>query len=187
MKKTLIILAHPNLQESRLNKALIQEIKKEKNITIHNLYLNYKSYEDIDVKKEQELLLNNDRIIFQFPFFWFSSPGILKDWQDKVLEYGFAYGSEGGKLENKEFKIVTTMGSPEFAYQSGAYMQVTMNELLKPFETMANFTRMTYTMPFYVYKALKISNEELQQKAIEYKKLLQEEDWSTSLSKYLNS
>ncbi|RXJ68886.1 general stress protein [Halarcobacter ebronensis] len=187
MKKTLIILAHPNFEESRLNKTLINTIKNEKNITINNLYSEYKSFDKIDIKREQTLLLEHDRIVFQFPFYWFSSPSLLKEWQDKVLEYGFAYGSEGGKLKTKEFKIVTTMGSPEFAYQAGAYIQASMNELLKPFETMAKFTRMSYTMPFYVYKALKITDEELEQKAFEYKQTLLNEDWSSSLSKYLNS
>jgi glutathione-regulated potassium-efflux system ancillary protein KefG len=187
MKKTLILLAHPNLVESKLNKTLIEGIKDLKNVTIHNLYENYKSYDEIDVKKEQELLLNHNRIVFQFPFYWFSSPGLLKDWQDKVLEYGFAHGSEGGKLHNKELKVITTMGSPEYSYQSGAYMQVSMNELLKPIETMARFTGMIYTMPFYVYKALKITDEELNKKVLEYKSILENKDWSTSLSKYLNS
>lgn len=187
MKKTLIILAHPDFENSRLNKVLIDNIKNDKNITINDIYSKYSSFKDINVKEEQKLLLEHDRIIFQFPFYWFSSPGLLKDWQDKVLEYGFAYGSEGGKLLTKEFKIVTTMGSPEFAYQSGSYMQVSMNELLKPFETMAKFTRMTYTMPFYVYKALKITDEELEKKANEYKNLLQNDEWNLSLSKYLNS
>ncbi len=187
MKKTLIIVAHPNLDESRINKTLLERVKDTKDLTIHDLYKNYKSFSEIDVKKEQELLLNHDRIIFQFPFYWFSTPGLLKDWQDKVLEYGFAYGSEGGKLLNKELKVVTTMGSPEFAYQSGAYMQVSMNELLKPIETMARFTKLTYTIPFFVYKALKITDEELDIKAKEYESILKENDWSTSLSKYLNS
>lgn len=187
MKKTLIILAHPNFEQSRLNKALINKIKDEENITINNIYSKYNSFSDIDVQKEQNLLLEHDRIVFQFPFYWFSSPGLLKDWQDKVLEYGFAYGSDGGKLSTKEFKVATTTGSPEFAYQSGSYMQVSMNELLKPFETMARFTRMTYTMPFYIYKALKITDEELENKADKYKKLLQSDEWSSSLSKYLNS
>lgn len=185
MKKTLVILTHPNMKESRLNKALIEAIKEEAHVTVHDIYALYGSAEKIDVKKEQELLLAHDRIVFQFPLFWFSTPGLLKDWQDKVLEYGFAYGSEGSKLANKEFKIAVTVGSPEDAYQAGAYVHASMSELLKPLQTMALFTGMRYTQPFAVHRALKITDDELSQKALEYKALLLEDDWSSSLFKYL--
>ena len=80
MKKTLIILAHPNMADSRLNKALIEAIKDEPHITIHDIYAHYKTAENIDVKKEQELLISHERIVFQFPLYWFSTPGLLKDW-----------------------------------------------------------------------------------------------------------
>jgi len=187
MKKTLIILAHPHRDQSRLNKTLLEAIKGESAITIHDLYANYTSINDIDVAKEQELLITHDRIIFQFPLFWFSTPGLLKDWQDKVLEYGFAFGQEGNKLAGKEFKIVTTVGSPEYAYQAGAYVQASISEILKPLQAMAIFTQMVYTQPFTVHRALKITDKELQAKAQEYKNLLEKEDWSTSLFKYLAS
>ena len=185
MKKTLIILAHPHMDQSRLNKTLIEAIQNESDITIHDLYANYASFNDIDVAKEQELLLTHDRIIFQFPLFWFSTPGLLKDWQDKVLEYGFAFGSEGNKLAGKEFKVAVTVGSPEYAYQTGSYIQASMSEILKPLQAMALFTQMIFTQPFAVHRALKITDEELQSKAQEYKKLFEKEDWSTSLFKYL--
>jgi NAD(P)H dehydrogenase (quinone) len=31
-------------------------------------------------------------LILQFPLWWFAMPAILKDWVDRVLAYGFAYG-----------------------------------------------------------------------------------------------
>ncbi|ADG93839.1 NAD(P)H dehydrogenase (quinone) [Arcobacter nitrofigilis DSM 7299] len=185
MKKTLVILAHPNMKESRLNKEMINSIKDEPFITINDLYSKYKSFDDIDVKEEQKLLLEHDRIVFQFPLYWFSSPGLLKDWQDKVLEYGFAFGSDGYKLANKEFKIAITIGSPEYAYQSGAYIQASINEILKPFEITAKFIHLTFTSTFKVYRALKITDEELKEKALEYRDILLKQDWSTSLFKYL--
>ncbi len=186
MKKTLVILAHPNMNESRLNKALIQAIQELPNVSVHDIYAAYHSADAIDVKKEQALLLAHDRIVFQFPFYWFSTPGLLKDWQDKVLEYGFAYGHEGGnKLAGKEFKNVLTVGSPEYAYQAGAYGNASISELLKPLQMMALFTQMIYTKPFAVHRALKITDNELAQKALEYKAVLEEDDWSTSLFKYL--
>jgi len=112
---------------------------------------------------------------------------LLKDWQDKVLEYGFAYGSNGNKLAGKEFKNVVTVDSPEYAYQAGAYVHASMSEILKPLQTMALFTQMIYTQPFAVHRALKITDEELTQKALEYKAILQNQDWSTSLFKYLQT
>ena len=39
----------------------------------------------------------HDVVIFQFPLFWYSTPPILKQWQDIVLEYGWAYGEGGTK------------------------------------------------------------------------------------------
>jgi glutathione-regulated potassium-efflux system ancillary protein KefG len=186
MQKTLVILAHPNMKESRLNKAMLQAVADLPHVTVHDLYSLYKSAEFIDVTKEQELLLCHDRIVFQFPLYWYSSPGLLKDWQDKVLEYGFAYGHDGDKLANKEFKLATTTGSPECAYQAGAYMHFTMSEILKPFETMALFTRMVFTPTFAIHRALKITDEELHKKAAEYKTVLCNEDWGSSLEKYLS-
>jgi len=41
-------------------------------------------------------------IVFHHPFYWYSSPAILKEWQDLVLEYGFAYGHEGTALRGKK-------------------------------------------------------------------------------------
>lgn len=185
MKKTLIILAHPNIKESRLNQALLECIKGLGEVTVHDIYSVYGSAENIDVEKEQELLLSHERIIFQFPLFWFSTPGLLKDWQDKVLTYGFAYGSDGNQLAGKAFKNVVTIGSPEYAYQSGSYVQASISEILKPLQSMAIFTQMVYTQPFTVHRALKITDEELKEKGIEYKNILLEDDWSTSLFKYL--
>jgi len=187
MKKTLVILAHPNLAESRLNQALLTAIQSDPSITIHDLYATYASIHEIDVAKEQALLLAHDRIVFQFPLFWFSTPGLLKDWQDKVLEYGFAFGSEGNKLAGKEFKVAVTVGSPEYAYQTGSYIQASMSEILKPLQAMAIFTQMIFTQPFAVHRSLKISDEELSEKAKAYHALLKEYEWSNSLLKYLAS
>ena len=40
-------------------------------------------------------------IVFQHPVYWYSSPAILKEYQDLVLEYGFAYGHDGHALDGK--------------------------------------------------------------------------------------
>ena len=64
------------------------------------------------VKKEQELLLEHDIILFQFPMYWFSSPSLLKEWLDIVLSPGFAHAGSY-KLENKSFAIAISCGGAE--------------------------------------------------------------------------
>ncbi|RXL71629.1 flavodoxin family protein, partial [Citrobacter sp. AAK_AS5] len=63
-------------------------------VTVHDLFA---AYPDgvIDVAAEQALVRAHDRIVFQFPLFWFSMPPLLKVWFDQVLGYGFVYGPGG--------------------------------------------------------------------------------------------
>lgn len=185
MKKTLIIVAHPNIAESKVNKALLDSIKNEPNITVHDLYATYKTVEAIDVAKEQALLVEHERIIFQFPLYWYSSPAILKEWQDKVLGYGFAYGPEGSKIAGKESKIVVSTGSPEYAYQAGAYNNFTLSEYLRPLYSTIVFTGMEFKGIFAAYGAMKLTEESLKQDILHYQKILKSEDWDTSLLKFL--
>ena len=56
---------------------------------MYDLYPDFK----IDVAEEQKHLAAADRIILQFPFYWYSTPALLKQWQDDVLTYGWAFGS----------------------------------------------------------------------------------------------
>jgi len=185
MKKTLIILAHPNINESTINKALIESIKNEPDITVHDLYATYKTVEAIDVAKEQALLLQHERIIFQFPLYWYSAPAILKEWQDKVLSYGFAFGPDGNKLAGKESKIVVSAGSPEYAYQAGFYNNFTLSEYLRPLQSTIAFIGMEFRGIFASYAAMKLKPESLKRDIANYQAILKSEDWGTSLVKFL--
>ena len=54
--KTLVIVTHPKMEESLINKRWVEELKKfPEKYTVHQLYENYPD-ENIDVKKEQELI-----------------------------------------------------------------------------------------------------------------------------------
>lgn len=170
MKKTLIVLAHPNMQESVVNKALIETIKGNNEITVHDLYATYTTVENIDIA--QELLLAHDRIIFQFPLYWFSSPAILKEWLDKVFEYGFAYGHEGTKLVGKEAQIVISAGSPVAEYSAEGYNRFTLEEYLLPLKASILYTGMEFSGIFAVGGALGITPEALAQGAADYKNFI---------------
>lgn len=141
--RTLVILVHPNLETSRVNKTWKTALEQHKDVTVHDLYAAYPDFR-IDVAREQQLLLSHDRIVFQFPFYWYSSPALLKEWQDVVLSYGWAYGKSGTQLHGKEFILAVSTGGPADAYRPDGYNRFTMEELLSPFRAMANLTGMTY-------------------------------------------
>lgn len=144
---TLVILAHSNLEASRVNKAWKEALEQHDDVNVHNLYATYPDFK-IDVAREQQLLLSHDRIVFQFPFYWYSSPTLLKEWQDVVLSYGWAYGQSGTKLHGKEFILAVSTGGPADAYRPDGYNRFSMEELLSPFRAMANLTGMTYLPPY---------------------------------------
>ncbi|MEY8350870.1 NAD(P)H-dependent oxidoreductase [Bacillus cereus] len=167
--KTLVIVAHPNIEESRINKRWKEELEKYSNeITVHELYKAAPNWE-FDVEYEQRLLLEHDRYIFQFPFYWYSSPPLLKKWFDDVLTYGFAYGSTGDKVRNKEFGLAISIGGLETQYKDG----FTMKELTKPFQATCLYTGMKFIPTFTLYGAeYELQDEDIERSANEYGKYI---------------
>lgn len=145
----LILFAHPALEKSRVNRVLIQAVQNLESVTIHDLYEAYPNFH-IQVKVEQDLLRAHDIIVFHHPFYWYSSPALLKEWQDLVLEYGFAYGHGGTALQGKKFLSAITTGGGEQSYSREGYNRFTLRELLTPFEQTARLCGMDYLPPFVV-------------------------------------
>lgn len=149
MNKILINFAHPAKSRSKINKALRGAVENLEGITVNDLYSNYPDFL-IDVEREQALCVSNDIIIFQQPFYWFSTPAIVKEWFDLVLGHGWAYGSRGNALQGKTFLLAITAGGGDGTYRRGGSNRFTINELLSPFEAMANLCKMTWLPPFTV-------------------------------------
>ncbi|AJY73546.1 NAD(P)H-dependent oxidoreductase [Paenibacillus beijingensis] len=164
---TLIIVAHPDLETSRINKRLAAELERRGNVTVHRLYETYPD-EKIDVAREQELLLTHDRIVLQFPLFWYSSPSLLKKWMDDVFELGFAHGKGGDKLNGKELLIATSSGGAQSMYQAGGFHNYSYSELLRPFQQSANLAGMIYRPHFVVSGIREVSDEQLEKYAADY-------------------
>ncbi|MFS7876096.1 NAD(P)H-dependent oxidoreductase [Streptomyces asiaticus] len=148
--RTLLVLAHPDIAASRVNAALAEAARPVENVTFNDLYAAYPDLR-IDVEREQRLLLEHDRIVLQFPFYWYSAPPLLKKWLDEVFLRGFAYGSGGTSLRGKSLRIATTAGAQEEMYRPDGFNRFTVVELLKPFDAAANITGMAYEEPFVVY------------------------------------
>ena len=101
----------------------------------------YDLYPDgrIDVVAEQAALTAVDRIVLQFPMYWYSSPALLKQWQDDVLTYGWAYGSTGRALAGKELLVAVSTGADSY----GRGDSYSVNELLLPFQATADLCHLT--------------------------------------------
>ena len=132
MKKVVIISGHPDLKNSCANKTILDEISKLcPAVEIRKLDELYPDY-NFDVKAEQAALEKADIIVFQYPMHWYSTPGILKLYIDKVMEHGWAYGSKGIALKGKTFIISITMGAPEKEYTAEGAFNHTVEEFSYP-------------------------------------------------------
>lgn len=149
MPKILINFAHPSLSKSKINKALLTSLQGVEDVTVNNLYAEYPDFL-IDVKREQALCESHDIIIFQHPFYWYSAPSIIREWQDLVLEHGWAYGSKGKALEGKYFMHAITAGGDDVTYQKEGYNQHTIADLLSPFRATINLCKGIWLPPFMV-------------------------------------
>ncbi len=118
MAKILILFAHPRYENSMVQQRLSMAAQRLPGVTFHDLYEHYPDF-DVQVEQEKALLLANDIIVLQHPFYWYSCPPLMKQWIDLVLEHGWAYGKEGKSLQGKKmFNAISTGGRHE-AYQPG--------------------------------------------------------------------
>jgi putative NADPH-quinone reductase len=152
--KTLIIITHPNMQDSVINKRWTEELKRyPEKFCVHELYREYPD-EKIDVEKEQKLVEHYERIVFQFPFYWFNVPSMLKKWMDEVLTHGWAYGSKSGfKMSGKKIALAISVGVKLEEYSCGGTYKYTMDELTRPYELSFEYVKADYRS-FFVFDGL---------------------------------
>ena len=158
MARLIVYFAHPGHRYSHVNQHMANAAEEVDDVTFVDLYRDYPRF-DINVDTEQERLLNHDVILFQFPLFWYSTPSIVKEWQDIVLEHGFAYGADGDKLENKTMLVAVTAAGPEDAYTSGGYQHYPLRDFLRPLEQTARLCSMRFSPPYVLFSALKAPAE----------------------------
>ena len=149
MNKILILFGHPAFKRSRINAALRAAVVNVEGITFHDLYATYPDFL-IDVPHEQRLCENHDILVFQHPFYWYSTPAIFKEWMDLVLEYDWAYGYAGKALEGKLFLQVLTAGGDIATYRNGGANLFTIGELTTPYRATANLCKMKILPPFTI-------------------------------------
>ncbi|MBO0950094.1 NAD(P)H-dependent oxidoreductase [Fibrella forsythiae] len=167
MARILLQFAHPILSKSRIHATLLQACLNLKNVTINDLYEQYPDLY-INVEREQRLLLSHDIIIFQHPFYWYSSPAIIKQWFDLVLEHNWAYGSRGNALAGKSMMNAISCGGSRQAYTPTGTNRFTINQFLAPFDQTAHLCKMTYLPPFVIHATHRLTADELTEYGNQY-------------------
>ena len=167
----LILFAHPALQKSRVNKKLIRYVMDIEGVTVHDLYEAYPDFH-IHVGHEQQLLVDHDVVVFHHPIFWFNIPALLKEWQDLVLEHGWAYGTEGTALQGKKLLSVITSGGREELYRKEGYHKRAIAEYLIPIDQTAHVCGMDYLPPFVVHGTHMITEQEIARYGEDYRRII---------------
>jgi len=135
MSSILIIIAHPSPHNLTRGISEIYQEEKEKqghSVKVIDLYkaeqLPYLDYTDMkhytastEARSYQKEITDADEIVFVYPFWWGTMPGILKNWIDSVFTMGFAakYGKDGrpiGLLQGRSVRVISTSGAPTFLY-----------------------------------------------------------------------
>lgn len=146
---TAVLVFHPHMDSSRINARLMREAMghESEGIKVRDEY-KVCNGGPIDVAEEQRYVASCDRIVWQFPMYWYSCPPLLKEWEDEVLTYGWAYGSHGDALRGKDLMLAVSVGSAADNYRHDGPFGYTVDDLLAPFRATANLIGTVYLEPF---------------------------------------
>ncbi|WP_435522031.1 NAD(P)H-dependent oxidoreductase [Coprobacter tertius] len=141
-ERIMVLLAHPDMERSQGNKALIEAIKDYPQVDVVNLC----EENFFDAEEFAEKINMSKAVIFQFPFYWASAPASMKKWIDEI----FTPIAKTDIVKGKPLLIVTTTASEAGAYRSGGRNHFTIDELLRPYQLLANHLGMVWQTPLAV-------------------------------------
>ena len=146
------MVAHPALERARLGPSMAAAAAAAPGVEFRDLYELYPDF-TVDVDAEQAALKAARALVLQFPFYWYSTPALMKEWLDLVLTHGFAYGAKGNALEGKLFACAITTGGPQDPSPAGADERYGVEDYLRPLQQTAKLCGMRWKKPFVVHGA----------------------------------
>lgn len=159
----LVLLAHPNLRLSRVNRSLAdaaRNVPGPNHVEVRDLYALYPDYA-IDVHAEQARAAQADLVVWLHPTQWYSMPALMKLWVDEVLAHGWAYGGGSAAMQGKDLWLVTSTGGPEAAYHPSGYNRYFFDAFMPPYEQTAALCGMRFLPPLVLHGAHAVSDEAL--------------------------
>lgn len=157
----LLITAHPQMEQSRVNKALMEAAAGVPRVEVRDLYALYPDYL-IDAPAEQALLAQAKLVVWQHPIYWYHMPPLMKLWLDEVFSFGWAYGPQGEALKGKDLWLVASTGGPSDSYRPDSYNRYHFDAFLPAYEQTAALCGMRFLPPLLLHGAHRVQRHELQ-------------------------
>ena len=163
MADVLVLAAHPNLENSRVNRELMRAARAlgERHVEVRELYALYPDYL-IDIEAEQAALTQARLVVWQHPIHWYSMPALMKLWLDEALSFGWAYGPGGTALKGKDLWLVASTGGPQDSYRPDSYNRYFFDAFLPPYEQTAELCGMRFVPPLVLHGAHRVTEAELE-------------------------
>ena len=170
--QTVILLFHPDMQHSLVNKRLINAAQEKGLVNVRDMYALYRQG-PFDAEKEREILAKVDRVVLQFPLTWYGAPALVFEWINQVFDDYWLHSGPDGRsiLQDKELVLTVAYSEPSYDYNADGKYKYTLKELLRRFEVLAIHLGMKYCEPLMVYEL-----DDLDKAAKEYIELLSKEE-----------
>lgn len=161
--RVLVLLAHPDVRHSRINRRLAAACEQATAalhargvmLEVRDLYARYPDHA-IDIEAEQTAAARADLIIWLHPIHWYAMPALMKLWLDEVLTLGWAYGGRapaGRALAGKDLWLVASTGAAQDSYRPGGYNRHHFEAFLPPYEQTAALCGMRFLPPMILHGA----------------------------------
>ena len=148
--KTMVVISHPTIQTSSSQQFFLATLKGEDFVTIRHLdevWSEAKPHFTRVIEEKALVESGAQRLILQFPMYWYQAPAVMKEWIDTVMSKSATFAKQ-----IKELGIVVTLGVKEEAFRAGGKEQFTISELLRPFQALANAMSWNYLPNFEVHQ-----------------------------------
>jgi putative NADPH-quinone reductase len=171
--RTLVLLDHPDLSRSRVNHALAAALEDAPGLAVRDLRRLYPDGR-INLGAERAEVEAADNIVLQYPTHWYAPPAFIKNWLDEVLVRGWAYGTGApGALAGKTLRVATSTGGTRDAYSPDGFHGWDFTDILIPLQATARRLGMQWLSPFVLHGVRDLTEEQLQDLARDYRRLLE--------------
>ena len=162
MADVLVLVAHPDIARSRVNRTLAAQARllPSDAVEVRDLYALYPDFL-IDIEAEQAALAQARTVVWLHPVQWYSMPALMKLWVDDVLAFRWAYGPGGRALAGKCLWLVVSAGGTETSYQDVGSNGHPFASFLPAYQQTAELVGMRFLEPQVFYGAHKAQPQEV--------------------------